>query len=412
MISGSLFCFSAFYAIFCTGFVFQFKEFAGIGLSPENLLISLTPVEDMSDQTKWIEFQMKLSAFTLLLHSLLPLGYICGLSHICLHVDNIYANLNQLITSTWLGLICFTIALALPITVLLTMRFWKLNNWENHPYVKKLSVYLNYNNANANAGDGDERAGDDVSRIRDWRVVLADLNNEFRRVDKFVIRCNPTSKVVVTNNWICKIGAWPWSFDLVHQSDVQSLDIKEADHHNISTEGQLGGVQYLTIEVRSRRRRVEPFLFRLNSLEFQTLQDRVQPITNSGNFQIFKSVSDRFVDVFKDEVVRNPKIQAEEEPEPCIGCMSTSANVKLIRRCRRTNNGQQPQNGQDENSCVDCFCRPMWCVECMAKWFASRQSQRAPETWLASKSPCPTCRNKFCMLDVSLIDLWIQNFGT
>ena len=58
-----------------------------------------------------------------------------------------------------------------------------MNNWENHPYVKKLSVYLNYNNANANAGDGDgdERAGDDVSRIRDWRVVLADLNNEFRR---------------------------------------------------------------------------------------------------------------------------------------------------------------------------------------------------------------------------------------
>ena len=57
-----------------------------------------------------------------------------------------------------------------------------MNNWENHPYVKKLSVYLNYNNGNnANAGDEDERAGDDVSRIRDWRVVLADLNNEFRR---------------------------------------------------------------------------------------------------------------------------------------------------------------------------------------------------------------------------------------
>lgn len=48
-------------------------------------------------------------------------------------------------------------------------------------------------------------------------------------------------------------------------------------------------------------------------------------------------------------------------------------------------------------------CRPMWCVSCLAKWFASRQNQYEKETWLRNKATCPMCRAKFCVLDVSFI---------
>ena len=35
-----------------------------------------------------------------------------------------------------------------------------------------------------------------------------------RRIDKISIRTNPLSKVVVTDNWIVMVGAWPWSLQL------------------------------------------------------------------------------------------------------------------------------------------------------------------------------------------------------
>lgn len=85
-----------------------------------------------------------------------------------------------------------------------------------------------------------------------------------------------------------------------------------------------------------------------------------------------------------------------KEPEPCIGCMQHPANVKLQKMCALSGEGE----------CVPCYCRPMWCIDCMGKWFASRQNQQEPERWLASTSPCPTCRAKFCMLDVCFITRW------
>ena len=53
-----------------------------------------------------------------------------------------------------------------------------------------------------------------------------------------------------------------------------------------------------------------------------------------------------------------------------------------------------------EGSCRQCFCRPMWCFSCMSRWFAARQNQQQPETWMESTAPCPMCRAQFCVLDV------------
>lgn len=74
----------------------------------------------------------------------------------------------------------------------------------------------------------------------------------------------------------------------------------------------------------------------------------------------------------------------------CLGCSQVRPNIKIQKLCEDTG----------ENSCTSCYCRPMWCSECMAKWFASRQDTEQQNRWLSSKCTCPMCRATFCMLDV------------
>ena len=153
--------------------------------------------------------------------------------------------------------------------------YWSINDWTYHPFVKKLSLYC-VNNS--------------------WRDVANDINNEFRRyalcciylkilsfqnnilefaslilsnkltilflrIDKLCIRTNPVMKVVVTDNWIIMVGQWPWNLHLAHQSDVE-LKIVKTDQHQLSTDGQAGGSQYLSILVKNRRANLESFTFR------------------------------------------------------------------------------------------------------------------------------------------------------
>lgn len=50
-----------------------------------------------------------------------------------------------------------------------------------------------------------------------------------------------------------------------------------------------------------------------------------------------------------------------KELHQCIGCMQATSNVKLHKQCNvGIGNGNQ--------DCMTCYCRPMWCLDCMAKW--------------------------------------------
>ena len=163
-----------------------------------------------------------------------------------------------------------------------------------------------------------------------------------------------------------KVGQWPWKFNLAHQSDVQ-LKLIKSDHLNISSDNA-GEVQYLSISVSNRRNLSKPFDFRLKSTEYRDLELRVRgSIVNMENITILKSVSDGFIEVFRQYVEQNPKHVETEETEPCIGCMAVPADVKIVRRCDSSNDNQNP--------CVSCYCRPMWCLTCLGKWFAMRQNQ-------------------------------------
>lgn len=74
-----------------------------------------------------------------------------------------------------------------------------------------------------------------------------------------------------------------------------------------------------------------------------------------------------------------------------MACMQQPANVKLQKMC------------SDNSDCQTCYCKPMWCIECMARWFVAKLQEESQNTWLSSKCTCPMCRAKFCILDVCLI---------
>jgi len=380
--------FSLFYAVFCTGFIYQSKEFSGAGLSPEIFLSYNDWIG--SEEMRFFSYHMKRTAGSMVLHSLLPAGYLLGYSYFTSIIDRNHPTMADFWAHWPVFWNILMVSVLLPVLAATTVWFWSLNGWERHPFISKLKLYASSNT---------------------WRQVAADVETEFRRIDKISIRTNPLSKVVVTDNWIVMVGAWPWSLQVSHQSDV-SLQLASSEHHRISTEGEIGGAQFLHIKVINRKPEVPSFTFRLNSLEYQNLQDKVTgTIDNLENILVYKTVSERFVDVFKEQISENPRASVTVELEPCIGCMAQTANVKIQRACESSQEGAADGGGGgaagaggEENACVNCYCRPMWCIDCMAKWFASRQDQSSPETWLGSKCPCPTCRSKFCVRDVRLIE--------
>lgn len=369
--------FTLFYSLFCTGFVYQSKEFSGAGITPENFLSCCDWIG--SEDIRFVHYHLKRTAGTILIHSFLPLGYLLGYSYFTSVIDGNHGSMTEFWNHWPIFWNTLLLSVLLPVSVASLIWFWSLDGWRRHPFVKKLQIYTTNNST--------------------WRDVSADIETEFRRIDKISIRTNPLVKVVVTDNWLVLVSAWPWGMSVSHQSDI-SLQLAGSVHHEISQEMQVGGTQFLKIEVKSRKPGVASFFFRLNSNEYQNLQDKVRvSIHNFQNIHIYKTVSERFVDVFKEQIAQNPRTPVSDELESCIGCMAVPANVKLQRLC------ESSQNQGAENACVSCYCRPMWCVDCMGKWFASRQDQSNPETWLASKCPCPTCRNRFCVLDVSFIDV-------
>ncbi|KAH9363111.1 hypothetical protein HPB48_014107 [Haemaphysalis longicornis] len=247
---------------------------------------------------------------------------------------------------------------------------WSMADWSRHPVTQRL---LHYGSP--------------------WRLIAMRIDAEFCQVDKFISGAGSLTRTVVTNSWIIK--ATPYNLHLIQQTDAVLELVSSAEHSVSHVSGM--GIQYLDILVKSRRPGIPSFTIRVNSMEYNDLRVKLQaPLDNVRNIVIHRSLSDRFTDAFKTHVEQNSKykLPAGMELEPCIGCMQTTANVKLQKLCDEALVGQ----------CQGCLCRPMWCLDCMGRWFASRQDQARPETWLGSRCFCPTCRSVFCMLDVCIVE--------
>lgn len=166
-------------------------------------------------------------------------------------------------------------------------------------------------------------------------------------------------------------------------------------------------MQYVNIAVKSTRPGIREFSIRVNALDFKDLQDRInRPITILSNVKFHRSVVERFVDVFKDQVAQNPAYRLEpnvviDELDSCFACMHTQPNIKIQKNCLDVDEAGEAL--PEARCCQVCNCRPMWCIDCVAKWFASRQEQSERDSWLQQKCTCPMCRARFCILDVSYI---------
>ncbi|KAF5284436.1 hypothetical protein FQR65_LT13542 [Abscondita terminalis] len=349
------------YLLMCGCIVYPPVEFISSGITISSIFSFLLG----SENEQFILYHIKRSIITLFVYSFLPLGYAIGLW---------FFNYKEILLWSEKSLfwsLLISSSIVLPLLALYQIKTWADNNWEFHPIVVNIKKFCNNNS--------------------DWNAVASDINIEFRRIDKISIQANAISKVIATENWIMKVT--PLTIFIAHQSDT-TLNVNNCDTHFLSPENS-GQVQYVTIEVKSSRDNVQPFNIRLNSLDFKDLQDRIaRPITILPNVSIHKTLMDKFVDTFKEVVQENQSYSTDQEIENCIGCLQKPANVKLQKLCGE---------GADQEACATCYCRPMWCIDCMAKWFASRQDSDRPDTWLSSKCTCPMCRARFCLLDSRFI---------
>jgi len=357
------------YSFFAGCFIAPPTEFVAAGVTIQNIFSGWLGSEDFS----FIYFHIKRITLTLIVHSLIPLGYFIGLALFAPNLDLFYFYKHGVILTTLVVL-----SLVGPACVLTLAIYWHSKNCEHHPLVKQLSNL---------AGEQDS-----------WRAVASSINIEFRRIDKFTSG-TPSRLIAVTDSWIIRTSTY--QIYVAHQSDIH-LTLADAEEHKLSYQTQTT-VQYLNIAVGHIGQGLNPFSIRLNSLELGDLKEKLQgPIRNARNIVIHQSMSDLFLNAFREQINSNPPYYLPQnvEVEQCIGCMQKVSDVKLQKQCEAEDAPGEAGAAPAAGGCVQCFCRPMWCLECMGKWFASRQDQQHPETWLASRSPCPTCRAQFCVLDV------------
>lgn len=351
------------YAFFSVCVVAPPSELVSAGLTVQNLFSSYLG----SQELHFVLYHMRRTSVTLIVHSLIPLGYYIGFG-CCLQENNLFEW--EYLQTEWK--VYLSLAFLCPITTITIFYCWSLNNWEQHPIAKHLSHI--------------------ASEGTTWRDVADSINQEFRRVDKFT--SGPHSRqVIITDSWVMKTSTY--HVYVAHQNDID-LTLSGTEEHDLSYETSISAVQYLNITVTPINPAIKPFMIRLNSVEYGELREKLTgPIQNVRNVVIRLSLSDQFLVAFREEVKKNLAfiLPPGMEVDTCVGCMQKQADVKLQKLCADV---------QDEQ-CSQCYCRPMWCLDCMGKWFASRQDQQTPQVWLSGKSPCPTCRRMFCVLDVCYI---------
>ncbi|XP_045613008.2 E3 ubiquitin-protein ligase TM129 [Procambarus clarkii] len=366
---GEVWFYSLLYWLFALVVIFPPDEAVAAGLTVEALLSSCLG----SQFTGFIQYQIRRTGATIIVHTLLLPGYILML--IKQEISLVHWANTQIHPDT---AAITVIASFVPVllTALIAGNWWR-DNWQRHPLSCTLALYSQGNTASSNA----------------WVSVASDVNIEFRRIDKFTTKPNSVCRVIATDSWLMKVTAY--RVYLIHHRDAV-LSLESSENHQLAQNRTLD-TQLLDIKVTSIREGIPSFYIRLSSLEYKDLERKiVNPVINARQVVVHQSLSDRFLEAFLETVNVNPEVFIADEPTMCIGCMEVTANVTLQRRCGSVNTG----SGSD---CVACYCRPMWCVSCLSKWFAARQDQNLPESWLSSKAPCPTCRSTFCLLDVCII---------
>ncbi|XP_069543599.1 E3 ubiquitin-protein ligase TM129 isoform X4 [Brachyistius frenatus] len=278
------------------------------------------------------------------------------------------------VSDSWRALLLL-LSLCLQLVSWMLVMYWSRCHWSNHPISRALQAHA-------------------PPPPSSWGAVASSINTEFRRIDKFATGA-PGARVIVTDSWVLKVSTY--HVHVASQTDCH-VTVTESRRHQLSPDSP-SPTEILTLRVDSINPGVRPFTIRLNSTEYSDLREKLRcPIRTSSNVSIHRTVSELFLDTFRTQVELNPSysLPRGQEAELCIGCMQVAADTKLVHLCSTP--------GTDGDlECQPCFCRPMWCMSCLGRWFSSRQDQQRPETWLSSRAPCPTCRATFCILDICVV---------
>ena len=131
-----------------------------------------------------------------------------------------------------------------------------------------------------------------------WRAVAAQINLEFRRLEKFSSVLGGTS-IYLTDSWIIKCTAY--KVYIAQQTDCHLSILKSEDFlYNPETNQ---GAQFLQILVSSISPHERTFHLNLNAIEYKDMKDRLNaPIRNARDVVINQSLSDRFLTTFKEQV--------------------------------------------------------------------------------------------------------------
>ncbi|XP_017477485.1 PREDICTED: E3 ubiquitin-protein ligase TM129 [Rhagoletis zephyria] len=379
--------FNLFYLLLCMCIIYPPEEFQRLGLTIEQVFNKLLGDESMN----FILYHHRRTSLNLFVHSCLPAFYF--LIHKLkfsvfaereppeeADLDPDFPMPQEAVafkTLTWKIAQRFSLMAVLAVPALVFN--WYQQNWRRHPISQTLLKYSNVPNS--------------------FQSVANDISTEFRRLDIYKKKLNSISTVIATENWIIKTTLYNVHF--AHQSDT-SLSVAKTETYNVSQDTN-DTLQMVSIVVKPNRQGVADFHIRINALEFRNLEERVsRPIVIPSYIQFHRNVIDRFIDVFKEQVAQNPIYQADRIAEKCFACMIAEPNIKIHKQCEDVDRYGRPL--ATENTCSNCYCRPMWCVECLARWFAARQNEHDREVWLEQKCTCPMCRAKFCVLDVSYIE--------
>lgn len=376
--------FNFFYILLCFCIAYPPEEFISLGLTVENCFAKFLGSKDV----EFVRYHQKRTSLNLFIHSCLPALYflIHQLKFAIGDEDDTIIDSDGGITVdghwalkriTWKVAQRFSVIAVLFVPGLIV--YWMQNNWEKHPISRTLKKFSNTPNS--------------------YATLASDINNEYRRQDVFKMKINSISSVVATENWIIKTT--PYNVYFAHQSDT-TLSVDKSETFNIAQDTS-DALQIISINVRPGRVGVEDFQIRINALEFRTLEDRIsRPIIIPSNIQFHRNIIDRFIEVFKNQVSLNPIYVADRVTDKCFACMIAEPNIKIHKQCL-----DETPDGHlipEQNRCTNCYCRPMWCVDCLARWFAARQNEFDRDVWLEKKCTCPMCRAPFCLLDVSYIE--------
>lgn len=93
---------------------------------------------------------------------------------------------------------------------------------------------------------------------------------------------------------------------------MKFIHVLQSDSHDLS-EVAAETIQFVNIRVKPTRSGVSEFTIRINALDFKSLQDRMmRPITILDGVTFNKTVIDRFIEVFKEEISQNPTYVTNE----------------------------------------------------------------------------------------------------